>query len=105
MAKNETGFKTLDRIARDPRVEQLFKDSDGIWVFLKHPYKVKTEEVTSLREDTAGAMLERFYHSADIIRGHTGGCCDLQCSDDDQEAVNGDDSHLIDQATVRDDRS
>jgi hypothetical protein len=81
MAKNETGLKSLDGIAKDPRVEQLFRDSDGIWVFLTHPYKVRAEELTSLREDTAGAMLERSRSGA-IIKGHTGVCCALPWSDE-----------------------
>jgi hypothetical protein len=32
---NMTGLKGLDRIGADPRVEVVYRDSDGIWVDLK----------------------------------------------------------------------
>lgn len=33
MATNQTRFKTLDKVAKDPRVKEVYQDSDGIWVY------------------------------------------------------------------------
>lgn len=34
MAKNKTRFKSLDVVNDDPRVQEVFQDSDGIWLWL-----------------------------------------------------------------------
>jgi len=32
--KNQTGMRSLDRIANDPRVKLVFSDEDGYWVWI-----------------------------------------------------------------------
>lgn len=56
--KNKTGFKSLDKIAADPRVEEVYQDSDGIWVYLVRGYNY--EDCSGLRGDTCKDLLERF---------------------------------------------
>lgn len=31
---NTTGLKSLNRLGRDPRVDEIYKDEDGIWMYL-----------------------------------------------------------------------
>lgn len=56
--KNKTSFKSLDKIASDPRVEEVYQDSDGIWVDLAPGYNF--EDCSSIRRDTVKDVMADF---------------------------------------------
>lgn len=56
--KNHTGLKTLDKVASDKRVTNVWEDEDGIWVDLADGYNF--EGCSCLRGDTAASVLRDF---------------------------------------------
>jgi 3-hydroxyisobutyrate dehydrogenase-like beta-hydroxyacid dehydrogenase len=55
---NRTRFKTLDRVAADPRVKKVYQDSDGIWIDLAEGFNF--EDCSSIRRDTVREALNDF---------------------------------------------
>ena len=41
---NKSGLKSLDKLGADPRVQEVYKDSDGIWVELHRGFKNTYDE-------------------------------------------------------------
>jgi hypothetical protein len=66
MATNQTRFRTLDRVAADPRVREVYSDSDGIWVYFVPGWNF--EGCSGIRGDTVRHVLEQF---RDIEEGET----------------------------------
>lgn len=56
--KNKTGLKTLNKVANDPRVTEVYRDENGIWVELAHGYNF--EGCSGFRGDTAADVLRDF---------------------------------------------
>ena len=54
--KNRTGFKTLDRLAADPRVERLELDENGLWCHLLPGHSF--DGCSGFRADSAKRLLE-----------------------------------------------
>lgn len=54
--KNQTRFKSLDRIARDDRVEQVEVEDGRIWVYL-HPQWFFTDGSATLVADTCREVI------------------------------------------------
>jgi hypothetical protein len=55
MGSNLTPYRSLDKVAKDPRVLKVYEDSDGIWVDLAPGFNF--EGMSSLRRDTAAGVL------------------------------------------------
>lgn len=57
--RNETRFKSLDKIAADPRVEKIFDEGpDGIWVWLRFPWRSESLQCSVLHEWSCKDLLE-----------------------------------------------
>jgi hypothetical protein len=54
---NETALKTLDPIAKDPRVKRVFKDEFGLWLDLAPGYCSSRDHVAPSSEAAVGAHL------------------------------------------------
>jgi hypothetical protein len=54
---NETTLKTLDPIAKDPRVKRVFKDEFGLWLELVPGYCSSRDHVAPSSEAAVGAHL------------------------------------------------
>lgn len=57
-SSNRTRFKSLDKVAADPRVARVEQDSDGIWVYLADGFNF--EGCSAVRGDTVSEALEDF---------------------------------------------
>lgn len=58
--KNRTRFASLDKLAADPRVEDIWDEGrDGIWVSLADGY-LSSEDTTQLHESTPREILDAF---------------------------------------------
>lgn len=55
---NKTPYKTLDRIAADPRVVKVYEDNDGIWADLADGYNF--EGCSALRGDSVKRVMDDF---------------------------------------------
>ena len=53
---NNTKFKSLNRLANSPKVKEVYKDEDGIWVELHRGWGF--EECISYRVDTCKQAYE-----------------------------------------------
>ena len=62
MLKNQTRFKTLDVVNNDPRVQEVFQDSDGIWLWLICGSGWTSERYGAhdIHEMTASEVLKRY---------------------------------------------
>lgn len=56
--KNRTTYKTMDRVAKDDRVEKVYEDSDGIWIDLAPGFHF--EDCSAIRGDTVKSALVQF---------------------------------------------
>jgi hypothetical protein len=55
---NNTKFKTLNKIAKSPKVENIYQDDDGIWVELKRGWGLN--ECISFKGVSAGDVVDQF---------------------------------------------
>jgi len=63
--RNTTGLKTLNRLGTDPRVSNIYRDSDGIWCELADGFQNGTDPGThAIHEDTARDVIS----SASLIQ-------------------------------------
>ena len=54
---NTTGLKTLDKLGNDPRVSNIYRDSDGIWCELARGFQNGSDPgCHAIHEDTASAV-------------------------------------------------
>ena len=58
MTKNNTTFKSLDKLAKSPKVKLIYQDDDGIWVELAKGWGM--EECISFRSENCADALEQF---------------------------------------------
>jgi hypothetical protein len=68
-AKNRTCYKSLDRLARDPRVVEIWSEEsfgDGLWISLANGWNCDGASV--VHEQTVRDLREAFKH---IARGAT----------------------------------
>ena len=56
---NKTGLRSLDRLGRDPRVHEIYRDSDGILVELERGYTADPRDAHDIHEDTVRDALDR----------------------------------------------
>ena len=49
-AKNKTRFKSLDVVNDDPRVTEVFQDSDGIWLWLNRGWTADPRDAHDIHE-------------------------------------------------------
>ena len=43
MNNNTTGYKSLDKLGNDSRVKEIYRDSDGIWLYTRAGFCVDPE--------------------------------------------------------------
>ena len=68
---NKTGLRSLDRLGRDPRVHEIYRDSDGIRVELERGYTADPRDAHDIHEDTVRDALDR---AANIQECRCDGC-------------------------------
>lgn len=68
--KNKTGRTSLDVVNDDPRVSELFHDSDGYWLWLNPGFTCDPLSAHDGHEDTVRAIL-------DVYRGIVPCDCDV----------------------------
>lgn len=57
MNVNATGFKSLDRLGQDPRVREIYKDSDGLWLTTRAGFCTDPECHTAHGENVRDLLL------------------------------------------------
>jgi hypothetical protein len=60
--RNRTRYRTLDVVNADDRVQEVFEDGDGIWLWLVcgNGWTAERGGAHDIHEDTAGAVLARY---------------------------------------------
>ncbi len=58
--KNKTRFKSLNVVNDDPRVTEVFQDSDGIWLWLNPGFTAEPRGAHDVHEDTVREVLRRY---------------------------------------------
>jgi hypothetical protein len=65
--KNKTRYKTLNKLAEDPRIEEIWDEGrDGLWASLAPGYN--WDGSSSIHESTAGELIEAM---RGVTRGDT----------------------------------
>ena len=59
--KNKTNYKSLNKIARHPDVEEIWDEGyDGIWLSLKYPYASPCKQSGLIHEHSLRHLVEGF---------------------------------------------
>lgn len=76
MATNTTGLKSLDKLAADPRVDEVRDEREsgnGIWVYLKHGWRVYDMTI-AIHGESARDVLSQ-------VTGIEKGCTESPCGE------------------------
>ena len=77
--KNKTYFKSLDKIAKHPAVNEIWDEGDdGLWIGLKYPHASPSSQVGTIHEHSCKALQAGF---AEFLK------CPMRYTDDGRGVI------------------
>lgn len=58
--RNRTRYASLNIVNADPRVDHVFQDEDGIWLFLNPGWTADPHDAHDIHEDTVRDVLAKY---------------------------------------------